>query len=75
MQNLLRCRCRRVVDLKLSTIAYKCVSIFRYCSWNTFLDDSGDGSDGRDFIENRALSVLNVLIFGRRVFFKPIIND
>ena len=35
----------------VATIAEQCVSIYRYRRWNTFFDDSGDSSDGSDYME------------------------
>ena len=35
----------------VATIAEECVSIYRHRRWNTFFDDSGDSSDGSDYME------------------------
>ena len=37
----------------VATIAEQCVSIYRYRRWNTFFDDSGDSSDGSDYMKTR----------------------
>ena len=35
----------------VATIAEEYVSIYRHCRRNTFFDDSGDSSDGSDYME------------------------